>query len=138
MDGKGQPNTILITQKEREVCHEKKADGDNDQIDHCLDQATLIFPPRKQKNDNNDQIDGQHQTKRKKQLHHVHGNLHKQNPFLFWIISLGILRYDLIEGLQYPALRRGIGVKSVDVPSNLAYVRYYPFRQRQTEKICHL
>jgi hypothetical protein len=53
MDGEGQPNTILITQKEREVGHEKKPNGADDEIDHCFNQSALIFSPREQKNDNN-------------------------------------------------------------------------------------
>lgn len=53
-----------------------------------------------------------------------------QTPFCSFIASLGILRYDLIKGLQYLPFYGGIGVKPIDVPSHLADIRYDPFRQR--------
>ena len=43
--------------------------------------------------------------------------------------SLGILRYNLIKRLQYPSLYGGIGVKPVDVPSDLTNIRNHPLSQ---------
>src|SRR5208337_4112826 len=65
VNSEGKAETILIAQKQREVCHKEKADGADYQVDHRLNQSTLIFPPCKEEDDNNNQIDGQHQAERK-------------------------------------------------------------------------
>jgi hypothetical protein len=63
VNAEGDLNTVLIAQEKGKISDKKKSHGTDNQVDHRRDQAAFIFPPRKVKNDHNDQVDRQHQAK---------------------------------------------------------------------------